>query len=69
DGADSGAIAAWTELPSATTPTPSPTAVPTPDPCAVCTENCVAQYYEEYDHNAEQICYFDGCLASPACGG
>lgn len=34
-----------------------------PPLCTSCCVNaCVAQYYEPYDYNAEQLCYYDTCL-------
>lgn len=43
-------------------PTPTPIPPPTPTPCTpTCVENCVNQYYEDYDYNAEQICYYNTC--------
>lgn len=35
---------------------------PTPLGCtSTCAQDCVSQYYEDYDYNAEQLCYYDTC--------
>lgn len=35
---------------------------PTPAGCTqTCVEDCYTQYYEDYDYNAEQLCYYDTC--------
>jgi len=48
---------------STPTPPPTPSPTPTPTPCTeTCVNDCAEKYYEDYDYNAEQVCYFVTCL-------
>ena len=50
------------QLPSEQIVAPMTTPTPLPASCtSTCVTDCVDQYYEDYDYNAEQLCYYNKC--------